>query len=307
MARRLPILLAQLFNHLNGMKYVLSVMLLATLFSRYPASRSLITGWLVAVAIITLARLGSRTELVLLILSATMMYDTLLGPIRPRLVMTVAACGLIGFVAFGAVRNGINITDDGGVINPFSYATEFESLFANAVHLDRERPTLEKLPTAFYLADVAAIHPAAARPYTKIDRADWYVNKFFPEYAQAGGGLAFGTISESVLIGGWLSALAAGAALGFCFAKSTAFISGIWRLLGLRAVRLGHDAELSVVPQQHICAPAAIFLSIRAGSDLCERARSAAPAGDASHEAAVLSECDSVELVSKPSAARPGG
>jgi TM2 domain-containing membrane protein YozV len=218
-ARRLPILLAQLFNHLNGMKYVLSLMLLATLFSRYPASRFLIAGWLVAVAFITLARLGSRTELVLLILSATMMYDTLVGTIRPRLVMTVAASGLVGFVAFGAVRNGISITGDGTVINPFSYATEFESLFANAVHLDRERPTLEKLPPAFYLADVAALIPQQLAPFTKVDRADWYVNKFFPEYAQAGGGLAFGTISESVLMGGWLSALAAGAALGFCFAK----------------------------------------------------------------------------------------
>lgn len=215
--RRLPILVAQLFNHLNGMKYVLSLMLLATLFSRYPASRLLIAGWLIVVAVTTVTRLGSRTELVLLVVSATMMYDNLVRPIRPRLVMAVATCGLIGFVAFGAMRNGISIA--GGATNPFAYATEFESLFANAVHLDHVRPTLDKLPPAFYLADVAALIPQQLAPFTKIDRGDWYVNKFFPEYAQAGGGLAFGTISESVLTGGWPSALAAGAILGFCFAK----------------------------------------------------------------------------------------
>ena len=154
--------------------------------------------------------------------------------------MTVAACGLIGFVAFGAVRNGISITGGGAAINPFSYATEFESLFANAVHLDQVRPTLEKLPPAFYLADVAAIIPQQLAPFTKIDRADWYVNKFFPEYAQAGGGLAFGTISESVLTGGWLSALAAGAALGFCFAQDSSVSCPARRqLLGLRVCTSG--------------------------------------------------------------------
>ena len=68
--------MAQLFNHLNGMKYVLSLMLLATLFSRYPASRLLIAGWLIVVAVTTVARLGSRTELVLLVVSATMMYES---------------------------------------------------------------------------------------------------------------------------------------------------------------------------------------------------------------------------------------
>jgi oligosaccharide repeat unit polymerase len=154
----------------------------------------------------------------LLVISAMMMYEAIVRPIRPRLIVTVAAFGLIGFVAFGVVRNGISLTE-GGVINPFAYATEFESLFANAMHLDRVRPTLEKLPPAFYLGDIAALIPQQIAPFTKVDRADWYVNKFFPEYAQAGGGLAFGTISESVLTGGWLGALAAGAALGFCFAK----------------------------------------------------------------------------------------
>ena len=44
------------------------------------------------------------------------------------------------------------------------------------------------------------------------------MNRFFPEYAAIGGGLAFGTISELILTGQWLAALVAGAALGFCFA-----------------------------------------------------------------------------------------
>jgi oligosaccharide repeat unit polymerase len=216
-ARRLPLLVAQLLNHLNGIKYVLSLSLMAMLFSRYPASRRLIAAWLLIVAIITVARLGSRTELVLLVLSVTMMYDLLVRPVRPRLILGVAAAGLTAVVAFGILRNPVRI--EGSSLNPFAYPSEFESLFANAVHLDHVRPTIGELPPAFYLADVAALLPQQVAPFTKIDRADWYVNRFFPEYAQAGGGLAFGTISEAVLSAGWISALMAGAALGFCFAK----------------------------------------------------------------------------------------
>jgi hypothetical protein len=218
-ARRLPLPVAQLFNHLNGIKYVLSLMLLATLFSRYPASRRLIVGWVTIVAAITVARLGSRTEFVLLVLSVTMMYDLLVRPVRPRLLLAVATVGLMAFVVFGAIRNGVRFGSDGSTVNPFAYATEFESLFANALHLEHVKSTIGELPPSFYLADFAALVPQQFAPFTKIDRADWYVNRFFPADSQAGGGLAFGTISESVLTAGWVSALMAGAALGFCFAK----------------------------------------------------------------------------------------
>lgn len=216
-ARQLPLLFAQSFNHLNGIKYVLSLMLLAALFSRYPASRRVLAGWLAVVALMTVIRLGSRTQMVLLFLGVAMMYDTLVRPIRPRLVLTAAVIGLIGFITFGAVRNGMNLAA-AAKMNPFAYANEFESLFANALHLERVRPTIGDLPMAFYVADFAALLPQQIAPFTKIDRADWYVNRFFPEYAMVGGGLAFGSISEAVLSSGWLSALGSGAALGFCFA-----------------------------------------------------------------------------------------
>ena len=218
-ARQLPLVFAQLFNHLNGVKYVLSLMLLAALFSRLPASRPIIVGWLALVAAMTIVRLGSRTQLVLLVLAAAMMYDTLVRPLRPRLVVAVAAVGLLGFLTFGVIRNGVSLGSPHGALNPFAYASEFESLFTNALHLERVRPTIGELPAAFYAADFAALVPQQFAPFTKVDRADWYVNRFFPEYAMVGGGLAFGSISEAVLMGGWLAALAGGAALGFCFAS----------------------------------------------------------------------------------------
>ena len=97
----------------------------------------------------------------------------LVRPIRPWFLMAVAGVGLTCFIAFGALRNGARFIEDGVVINPFSYSTEFETLFANAVHLDSVRQSIGVLPVPFYLADFAALVPQQVAPFTKVDRADW--------------------------------------------------------------------------------------------------------------------------------------
>jgi hypothetical protein len=271
--RRLPLIFAQLTNHLNGIVYVLAVMLMATLFTRYPASKPLIAVWIAIVGVVTIVKFGSRTQFVLLVQSATIMYDALVRPIRPRLILMIAIVGLTGFVAFGAVRNGA-FSNEAASLNPFSYSNEFETLFANALHLDSVRSSLGPLPVAFYAADFAALVPQQIAPFTKIDRGDWYVNRFFPEYAAMGGGLAFGTISESVLMGGWLAALVAGGALGLCFGKLHRvhsrypgsfwlFVLYVWTTtLAYHSLRAGTFALLVMFAYRFV--PAVIFVNLLA-------------------------------------------
>lgn len=210
--QRLPLVMTQLLEHVRGMKYPLSLAIMAVLFTSYRASRPVIIAWLVLATLLGLARMGSRTEVVLLLLSATAMYHTRVAPLPARFVVGIAAAGLLGFLAFGILRSG-NI-----VANPFSGTTEFEVLFANAIHLARISRTVHDIPAALYWADLARLVPQQLVPFDKIDPAAWYVARFFPEYAASGGGLAFGTITEAVLTGGAVSALARGAALGLCFA-----------------------------------------------------------------------------------------
>ena len=272
-ARRLPLVFAQLTNHLNGIVYVLAIMLLAALFTRLPASRTVIVVWLAIVGVITIVKLGSRTQLVLLLQSTAIMYDTLVQPIRPRFVVIFAVVGLMCFVAFGAIRNGA-FRDEAASLNPFAYSTEFETLFANALHLDSIRSSIGPLPAAFYAADFAALVPQQVAPFTKIDRGDWYVNRFFPEYAAMGGGLAFGTISESVLTGGWLAALIAGGALGFCFGtlhrvysrtprSFWLFVLYVWTTtLAYHSFRNGTFALLVLFAYRFV--PAVLFVSLLA-------------------------------------------
>jgi oligosaccharide repeat unit polymerase len=218
-ARRLPLTLAQLLNHLGGIRYALAVMLMTALFTRYPRTRLVIAAWLIVSGVATVARLGSRTEFVLLVLSAAVIYDTLVRPIPTRLIAGLGAAGLAGFIFFGIVRDrGAEAGPSVQTRNPFAYGSEFENLFGNAVHLSVNRSAIPQLPVAFYFTDFAALVPQQVAPFTKVTPADWYVTTYFPMYAAMGGGLAFGTIAEAVLSGGWLSALLRGLALGCIFA-----------------------------------------------------------------------------------------
>jgi oligosaccharide repeat unit polymerase len=217
--QRLPLVLAQLLNHLNGAKYPLELVILVGLFAKHSTRKPLIVGWIAFVAILTFVRLGSRTELALLVMSAGMMYHMLVRPIRPAIIASGVVAGVVAFALLGMARGGWSY--GGGLgMNPLLYPSEFDVLFGNAVELYRAsvHGSLNDVPTVLYFADFAALLPQQVAPFQKVDPAMWYVTTFYPEYASWGGGLAFGTMAEAALTGGWPSAAVRGVVLGLCFA-----------------------------------------------------------------------------------------
>ena len=220
-ARRLPLLVAQVAGHLNGAQYPLAIALLVLLFSRYPRSRPILIVWIVGTAAVTALRLGNRTEFALFAFALAISYHTLVRRISVRVMTVGALCGLAGFVAFGIVRAGAaGVSGQPWYAVPFAMSSEFEVLFANALHLHQVLTSGVdlRLPEFFYVGDLTALVPQQIAPFTKFDPSAWYVNTFFPLYAAAGGGLAFGLVAESLLTGGWVSAAGRGAVLGLLFA-----------------------------------------------------------------------------------------
>ena len=218
--KRLPLILAQFAGHLSGIKLTLGLVILAMLFSNYRKYRLLILAWLVWVLLVTVFRLGSRTELVLLMFSVTLMYHYLVKPISLRAIAIVGLLGLGLFIPLGLMRSGLSLSELTSAYKPFAYSSEFESIFANAYDLGRLKAAglIGNLPPAFYLSDLLALVPQQLLPFPKISPSVWYVTTFYPGFAAAGGGLAFGTISESVLGLGWIDLILRGAALGFILA-----------------------------------------------------------------------------------------
>ena len=219
-SRRLPLFLAQLFNHLDGARFTCLLAILVMLFGNYHKYRWLILGVLALTALTTFQRLGSRTELMLSLLSAALLYHFWVRPIPFRVIALAGLAGLSMFVLLGLLRGGQSLGGLGLAFNPFAHASEFESVFANAYDLSRLKAmgAVGDLPPTFYLTDLAALVPQQLVPFTKISPSVWYVNTFYPEYAATGGGFAFGTISESVLGAGWVDLAARGGALGLILA-----------------------------------------------------------------------------------------
>jgi hypothetical protein len=162
--RKLPMLLQQVVTKLNGIQFVLIVLLLSFLFAAYGRWRWLIWGWLSLEVIVKFKQqlgVGSdRTWLMLIFVAVITLYHIRVKPISLRVFLLTGTAALAFFLILGFIRQ--NIGSDGGS-NPgiFNKNTEFESIFANAYDI-RERIKTGNIPKAslsFYLADFTALVP----------------------------------------------------------------------------------------------------------------------------------------------------
>jgi hypothetical protein len=217
----LPYGIAQLAAVLGGVRFTLQLIILAVLFCNYQKYRLLILGFLGMIFVSTFLHLGGRTELVLLLVGAGLMYYALIRPIPLGLLGLAALCGLVLFIGLGFLRMGWLFSENDPGYNPFAYASEFEVIFGNAYDISQliKMGSIGHLPAGFLWSDLVIMIPRQFLPFEKISPSEWYVNTFYPAYAELGGGLAFGTISESILGGGLGGLVARGVALGIILAQ----------------------------------------------------------------------------------------
>lgn len=97
---------------------------------------------------------------------------------------------------------------------------EFTAVFVTAIDLSQKFSSgmYEEVRYTFYLVDLFRFVPAQLLPVEKLDLATWYVSTFYQHYHEAGGGFAFGVLSESASGFGIPEAAARGALLGLFFA-----------------------------------------------------------------------------------------
>jgi hypothetical protein len=212
-------LILQIASLLQGARFVLEVAILSVLFGEYRKYRAVIFIWFGWMLFSSFLRMGTRTELILFMIAMAILYHYLVHRIPLRLMVTGGLTLLALFVSFGLLRNAWLFSGATGSFNPFAYGSEFEAIFANAYDFRYGLSGASiQLPPGFYLADLLIMIPHQLLPFEKINPAEWYVTTFYPLYADLGGGLAFGTICESLVGGGWLDAGARGAALGIILA-----------------------------------------------------------------------------------------
>lgn len=114
------------------------------------------------------------------------------------------------FLALGLLRDLGSWAELGALSRDGIEVSEFDSLWANAVDLLRARESGGlHVPVAARFGEFWAFIPSQLLPFQKLSLSDWFVQTFYPAYQEAGGGLAFGAISQA-MIGGGVPALRGG-------------------------------------------------------------------------------------------------
>jgi hypothetical protein len=233
---QLPVVIAQVATLLDGVRFTVELVILAAMFFDYKKYRLLIFGWLGLIVVLTFTRLGNRTEMVLLLLSAAILYHTLVRHFSMKAIALASVGGLMTFLVLGFLREGWLFSGGGAGYNPFAYSGEFETIFGNAFDLSH-RAAVGGLSTPdlnFYFSDLLIVVPHQFVPFDKVLPADWYVSTYYPMYAAKGGGLAFGTIAESMIGAGVPDLILRGGALGFILAwihRYASRKSSFWMLI----------------------------------------------------------------------------
>ena len=177
---------------------------------------------------------GARTPLFMLLFSALLGYHLLVRPVDTRVAVAGAAVAVFLFLMLGAVRDLLSAETGAGGAASLTQ-NEFISLFANAldlVWLSEEGRIVDYGPR-FMFGDVLRLIPQQLLWFEKIDPAKWYVNTFYKEYAEMGGGLAFGIVAESILGFGTMDLIARGIMVGVALGTAQAWLTrrpGIWKL-----------------------------------------------------------------------------
>jgi hypothetical protein len=217
--QRLPLWLRQVSTHLNNMFFTVKLALLVTLFSYYRRTRGariLLFAWLATEVLLSAFRLGARTEPVLLLMGTALLYHWQVRPLKPSVLLAMAAVVLAGYLAYGVVRDvRLAVEETGG--SPFSTTNEFQSVFATAYDLaQRKASRALRVPWSIYFSDLISLVPSTLLPFEKSSSADWYLDVIGER--GTGIGFAFGVLSESIIGFGDPELVLRGGLIGLLFA-----------------------------------------------------------------------------------------
>jgi hypothetical protein len=181
-------------------------------------------------AVFFLATSQARSSLMLDLFGILAAFDMFRRRLSPPVLAAGAGVLLTAFLALGFVR------ESGEIFTDVAGRNEFIAVFVTAIDIRQLYITGSTLDmnANLLLSDFLRLIPQQLLSFEKVDPASWYVETFYPQYAQAGGGLAFGMVSESILGGGPLAALLRGLALGTAVSATINFLTAratLWRAI----------------------------------------------------------------------------
>lgn len=200
--RNLPLVARQLANLFEGIDLTLQTLLLTALFLRYRTSRWLIVLFVAGTIAFHLIRPGARTEMLMVLVGALMLYDLVVRRLALRHIFLAGLAALTLYLAIGVMRR-IGTSDERAVTarSVVMARTDFDGIFENGLELafyNHAEGAFINRPD-LYLSDLFGFIPSQLLPFPKTSAAQWFVTTYSPQIYAVGGGRAFGIIAESVV------------------------------------------------------------------------------------------------------------
>jgi hypothetical protein len=215
----LPTAVQFLANHMVGIALLLQLALMAYLGLNYQRYKRYIYAWL-AIELVGMAifGVGSRTGLMVLLLTFAITYSTFVKRLSLRMVTSIGLVLVAMFVLLGIARAVSSAVEDRDY-SFFGSSNEFDALFANAYDLQQMKDAgkVDEVIPRIYFVDLTRMLPDRLFPAIHLDPSQWYVQNFYPEYADQGGGFAFGSIAESIVGFGWFDVIWRALLVGWAF------------------------------------------------------------------------------------------
>ena len=220
LARDLPYVLQQISHNAHGILSILKLCAIAFLMHRWSSmpARVVLIAWLAAEIAATVLRMGARTETVVLLLGAVLLYHRIVRPLDFKLIAVGAPALVCAALLFGFARD---FTRGGNSVVTGSYwaaANEFQTLLGTGfdLHKRREAGTLENPPWQVYAADALRLVPSQMLGVQKIEPSDWYLEQL--GVTTPGIGMMFGVMGQAAIGHGTMELLFRGSLLGLLFA-----------------------------------------------------------------------------------------
>jgi hypothetical protein len=219
-SRDLPYLLQQLSHNLQGALVIIKLCAIALLVQRWhsPASRALLVGWLAIEVVATGLRMGARTETMMLLMAAGLLYHRLVRPLRPSVVGTAGISLVALSLLYGLGRDFATARGLLSDTSAWSAANEFQILLGTAYDLFtlKNAGALESIPWQVHASEILMLIPSQILPVEKISPDAWYLTLLPPQ--SRGAGLMFGVTSQAIIGYDWIELVARGVILGMFFA-----------------------------------------------------------------------------------------
>ncbi len=204
---QVPHVILQIANVAMMVKLTLKQCLVVILLTRWNSRRwrAVLLLWLIAELMMTVGALESRTNTVLLLLAFVVGYHQIVKRISTMLAFTIGGAMLVGFLAFGLVRDlDVEMWKSDRRV-AWSAPNEFQVLYANAydMHMRKEQGLIAEVPRQLPFVDVYRLIPSQILPFYKWEPAVWYKNEVL-ELRDVPMGFMFGIVAQSVLGFDWI-------------------------------------------------------------------------------------------------------